>query len=49
MAGGGVGGLTATLCILKTGFDVTVYEKTAAFARYVHDSILVYYNIYIVK
>ena len=31
---GGVGGLTAALCMLKKGFDVTVYEKTAAFARF---------------
>eukprot|EP00594_Rhizosolenia_setigera_P012314 CAMPEP_0178958318 /NCGR_PEP_ID=MMETSP0789-20121207/11544_1 /TAXON_ID=3005 /ORGANISM="Rhizosolenia setigera, Strain CCMP 1694" /LENGTH=581 /DNA_ID=CAMNT_0020640947 /DNA_START=105 /DNA_END=1850 /DNA_ORIENTATION=+ len=34
IAGGGVGGLTAALCMLKKGFDVTVYEKTAAFARF---------------
>jgi hypothetical protein len=34
VAGGGVGGLTAALCLLKKGFDVTVYEKTAAFARF---------------
>jgi hypothetical protein len=34
IAGGGVGGLTAALCLLKKGFDVTVYEKTAAFARF---------------
>lgn len=34
IAGGGVGGLTAALCMLKNGFDVTVYEKTAAFARF---------------
>lgn len=33
-AGGGVGGLTAALYMLKKGFDVTVYEKTAAFARF---------------
>lgn len=33
IAGGGVGGLTAALCMLKKGFDVTVYEKTSAFAR----------------
>jgi len=31
---GGVGGLTTALCMLKRGFDVTVYEKTAAFARF---------------
>lgn len=29
-----MGGLTAALCMLKKGFDVTVYEKTAAFARF---------------
>lgn len=34
IAGGGVGGLTAALCMLKRGIDVTVYEKTAAFARF---------------
>jgi zeaxanthin epoxidase len=34
IAGGGVGGLTTALCLLKKGFDVTVYEKTAAFARF---------------
>jgi zeaxanthin epoxidase len=34
VAGGGVGGLTAALCMLRAGFDVTVYEKTAAFARF---------------
>lgn len=34
IAGGGVGGLTFALCALKAGFDVTVYEKTAAFARF---------------
>ena len=34
IAGGGVGGLTAALCMLKNGCDVTVYEKTAAFARF---------------
>lgn len=34
IAGGGVGGLTAALCMLKKGFDVTVYEKTSAFARF---------------
>jgi 2-polyprenyl-6-methoxyphenol hydroxylase-like FAD-dependent oxidoreductase len=26
--------LTAALCMLKKGFDVTVYEKTSAFARF---------------
>lgn len=34
IAGGGVGGLTAALYMLKKGFDVTVYERTAAFARF---------------
>jgi FAD binding domain len=34
IAGGGVGGLTAAFCMLKQGMDVTVYEKTAAFARF---------------
>ena len=29
-----MGGLTTALCMLKKGFDVTVYEKTAAFARF---------------
>jgi len=29
-----VGGLTAALTMLQSGFDVTVYEKTAAFARF---------------
>jgi len=34
IAGGGVGGLTAALYMLKKGFDVTVYEKTSQFARF---------------
>jgi NAD(P)-binding Rossmann-like domain len=34
IGGGGVGGLTTALCLLKRGIDVTVYEKTAAFARF---------------
>lgn len=34
IAGGGVGGLSTALTMLKRGFDVTVYEKTAAFARF---------------
>lgn len=34
IAGGGVGGLTTALCMLKKGFDVTVYEKTEAFQRF---------------
>lgn len=34
IAGGGVGGLTTALAMLKQGFDVTVYEKTGGFARF---------------
>ena len=34
IAGGGVGGLTTALTLLKAGHDVTVYEKTEAFARF---------------
>jgi len=34
IAGGGVGGLTTSLGLLKAGFDVTLYEKTGAFARF---------------
>ena len=34
IAGGGVGGLTTALGMLKAGFDVTLYEKTGAFARF---------------
>ena len=34
IAGGGVGGLTTALCMLKKGFDVTVYERTQEFARF---------------
>ena len=34
IAGGGVGGLAAALCMLKRGMDVDVYERTAAFARF---------------
>ena len=34
IAGGGVGGLFAALCLLKKGFDVTVYERTDAFKRF---------------
>ena len=34
VAGGGVGGLTTALTLLKAGHDVTVYEKTEAFARF---------------
>ena len=33
IAGGGVGGLTTALAMLKRGMDVTVYERTQAFAR----------------
>lgn len=34
IAGGGVGGLCTALCLLKKGFDVTVYERTDAFKRF---------------
>jgi zeaxanthin epoxidase len=34
IAGGGVGGLTTALGLLKAGFDVTLYEKTGQFARF---------------
>ena len=34
IAGGGVGGLTAALNMLKAGYDVTLYEKTGKFARF---------------
>ena len=34
IAGGGVGGLTTALAMLKAGFDVTLYERTAQFARF---------------
>lgn len=34
IAGGGVGGLTTALTLLKDGHDVTIYEKTEAFARF---------------
>jgi len=34
IAGGGVGGLTTALGLLKAGFDVTLYEKTGKFARF---------------
>jgi len=34
LAGGGVGGLTTALGMLQKGMDVTIYEKTAAFARF---------------
>lgn len=34
IAGGGVGGLTAALSMLRAGMDVTIYEKTSAFARF---------------
>eukprot|EP00933_Yihiella_yeosuensis_P052059 TRINITY_DN50044_c0_g1_i1.p1 TRINITY_DN50044_c0_g1~~TRINITY_DN50044_c0_g1_i1.p1 ORF type:complete len:647 (+),score=129.60 TRINITY_DN50044_c0_g1_i1:77-1942(+) len=34
IAGGGVGGLTTALTMLKQGFDVKVYEKTGKFARF---------------
>ena len=34
IAGGGVGGLATAYYMLKSGFDVTVYEKTAQFSRF---------------
>ncbi|CAJ1425335.1 unnamed protein product [Effrenium voratum] len=34
VAGGGVGGLTCALALLKKGMDVKVYEKTGKFARF---------------
>jgi len=34
IAGGGVGGLTTSLAMLKAGFDVTLYEKTQKYARF---------------
>jgi len=34
IAGGGVGGLTTALGMLKAGFDVTLYERTGQFARF---------------
>mmetsp|Transcript_31238 Transcript_31238/g.72244 ORF Transcript_31238/g.72244 Transcript_31238/m.72244 type:complete len:608 (-) Transcript_31238:167-1990(-) len=34
IAGGGVGGLTSALAMLKKGWDVRVYEKTGKFARF---------------
>jgi zeaxanthin epoxidase len=34
IAGGGVGGLTTALGLLKAGYDVTLYEKTGKFARF---------------
>ena len=34
IAGGGVGGLATAFYMLKSGFDVTVFEKTSAFARF---------------
>ena len=34
IAGGGVGGLTCALAMLKRGMDVTIYERTEAFARF---------------
>ena len=34
IAGGGVGGFTTALTLLKAGHDVTIYEKTQAFARF---------------
>jgi len=34
IAGGGVGGLTTAIAMLKAGFDVTLYEKTQSYARF---------------
>ena len=34
IAGGGIGGLTTALGLLKAGFDVTLYERTGQFARF---------------
>ncbi|CAE7354821.1 unnamed protein product [Symbiodinium natans] len=34
IAGGGVGGLTCAVAMLKKGWDVRVYEKTGKFARF---------------
>eukprot|EP00929_Paragymnodinium_shiwhaense_P112352 TRINITY_DN8060_c0_g1_i1.p1 TRINITY_DN8060_c0_g1~~TRINITY_DN8060_c0_g1_i1.p1 ORF type:complete len:654 (+),score=164.64 TRINITY_DN8060_c0_g1_i1:75-2036(+) len=34
IAGGGVGGLTTALAMLKEGFDVQIYEKAGTFARF---------------
>jgi len=34
IAGGGVGGLTTAMAMLKKGMDVKVYEKTGKFARF---------------
>ena len=33
VAGGGIGGLTAALCLAKRGHEVTVFEQAAAFAE----------------
>jgi salicylate hydroxylase len=32
VVGGGIGGLTAALCLLRAGFDVQVYEQTSRLA-----------------
>ena len=33
VAGGGIGGLTAALCLARVGFEVVVFEKAAAFVE----------------
>ena len=33
VAGGGIGGLTAALCLAQQGFDVHVFEQVAAFSE----------------
>lgn len=33
VAGGGIGGLTAALCLARAGFEVIVFEKAAAFVE----------------
>ncbi|MBT8115509.1 MAG: FAD-dependent monooxygenase [Arenicella sp.] len=33
IAGGGIGGLTAALCLQKSGHDVSVFEESSAFAE----------------
>lgn len=33
IAGGGIGGVTAALCLLETGIDVELYERTSVFAE----------------
>ncbi len=33
IAGGGIGGLTTTICLLRAGWDVTVFERAAAISE----------------